>query len=110
MEDAEYAVVSYGGTARTAYEAVREARAAGIRVGFLRLQTIWPFADAAVARLAARVKGILVAELNYGQLVGEVTRAAHGTHVCPCLKYNMLDFTPQEITAAIRQMSEEVQA
>lgn len=110
MEDAEYAVVSYGGTARTAYEAVRAARTDGIRVGFLRLKTIWPFADVAVGRLAARVKGILVAELNYGQLVGEVTRAAHGTPVHPCLKYNMLDFTPQEITAAIRQMSEEVRA
>ena len=110
MEDAEYAVVSYGGTARTAYEAVRAARAAGIKVGFLRLKTIWPFADAVVGRLAARVRSILVAELNYGQLVGEVTRAAHGTPVRPCLKYNMLDFTPQEITAAIRQMSEEVRA
>ena len=110
MEDAEYAVVSYGGTARTAYEAVRAARADGIKVGFLRLKTIWPFADAAVGRLAARVRSILVAELNYGQLVGEVTRAAHGTPVRPCLKYNMLDFTPQEITAAIRQMSEEVRA
>ena len=110
MEDAEYAVVSYGGTSRTVYEAVRAARADGIKVGFLRLKTIWPFADAAVGRLAARVKGILVAELNYGQLVGEVTRAAHGTPVRPCLKYNMLDFTPQEITAAIRQMSEEVRA
>ena len=110
MEDAEYAVVSYGGTARTAYEAVRAARADGIRVGFLRLKTIWPFADAAIGRLAARVKGILVAELNYGQLVGEVTRAAHGTPVCPCLKYDMHSFTPQEITAAIRQMSEEVRS
>ena len=110
MEDAEYAVVSYGGTARTAYEAVRAARAEGIKVGFLRLKTIWPFADAAVGRLADRVRSILVAELNYGQLVGEVTRAAHGTPVRPCLKYNMLDFTPQEITAAIRQMSEEVRA
>ena len=110
MEDAEVAVVSYGGTARTAYEAVRAARANGIKVGFLRLKTIWPFADAAVGRLADRVKSILVAELNYGQLVGEVTRAAHGTPVRPCLKYNMLDFTPQEITAAIRQMSEEVRA
>ena len=110
MEDAEYAVVSYGGTARTAYEAVRAARTDGIRVGFLRLKTIWPFANAAIGRLAARVKGILVAELNYGQLVGEVTRAAHGTPVRPCLKYNMLDFTPQEITVAIRQMSEEVRA
>ena len=110
MEDAAYAVVSYGGTARTAYEAVREARADGIRVGFLRLQTIWPFADAAIGCLASRVKKILVAELNYGQLVGEVTRAAHGTPVLPCLKYNMLDFTPQEITAEIRRMSEEGQA
>lgn len=110
MEDAEYAVVSYGGTARTAYEAVRAARAEGIKVGFLRLKTIWPFADAAVGRLAARVRSILVTELNYGQLVGEITRAAHGTPVRPCLKYNMLDFTPQEITAAIRQMSEEVRA
>ena len=110
MEDAEYAVVSYGGTARTAYEAVRAARADGLKVGFLRLKTIWPFADAAVGRLAARVRSVLVAELNYGQLVGEVTRAAHGTPVRPCLKYNMLDFTPQEITAAIRQMGEEVRA
>ena len=110
MEDAEVAVVSYGGTARTAYEAVRAARAEGIKVGFLRLKTIWPFADTAVGWLANRVRSILVAELNYGQLVGEVTRAAHGTPVRPCLKYNMLDFTPQEITAAIRQMSEEVRA
>lgn len=107
IEDVEYAVVSYGGTARTAYEAVRAARAEGIRVGFLRLQTIWPFADAAIGRLADRVKKILVAELNYGQLTGEVTRASHGTPVRPCLKYNMLDFTPQEIAAEIRRMSEE---
>ena len=107
IEEAEYAVISYGGTARTAYEAVRAARAEGIRVGFLRLQTIWPFADAAIGRLADRVKKILVAELNYGQLTGEVTRASHGTPVRPCLKYNMLDFTPQEIAAEIRRMSEE---
>ena len=107
MEDADCAVVSYGGTARTAYEAVRTARADGIRVGFLRLQTIWPFADAAIGRLAARVQRILVAELNYGQLTHEITRAAHGTPVRPCLKYNMLDFTPQELAADIRRMSEE---
>ena len=107
MEDADCAVVSYGGTARTAYEAVRTARADGIRVGFLRLQTIWPFADAAIGRLATRVQRILVAELNYGQLTHEITRAAHGTPVRPCLKYNMLDFTPQEIAADIRRMNEE---
>ena len=110
MEGADYAVVSYGGTARTAYEAVRAARAEGLSVGFLRLQTIWPFANAAVSRLADRVKSLLVAELNYGQLVHEITRAAHGTPVRPCLKYNMLDFTPQEILAEIRRMCEEGRA
>ena len=110
MEGADFAVVSYGGTARTAYEAVRAARAEGLPVGFLRLQTIWPFANAAIGRLADRVKKILVAELNYGQLVHEVTRAAHGTPVRPCLKYNMLDFTPQEILAEIRRMCEEGRA
>ena len=110
MEGADFAVVSYGGTARTAYEAVRAARAEGLPVGFLRLQTIWPFANAAIGRLADRVKKILVAELNYGQLTGEVTRASHGTPVRPCLKYNMLDFTPQEILAEIRRMCEEGRA
>ncbi|EKU70871.1 2-oxoacid:acceptor oxidoreductase subunit alpha [Selenomonas sp. F0473] len=110
MEDADYAVISYGGTARTAYEAVRAARAEGLSVGFLRLQTIWPFANAAVGRLANRVKALLVAELNYGQLVHEVTRAAHGTPVRAALKYNMLDFTPQEILAEIRRMCEEGRA
>ena len=110
MEGADYAVVSYGGTARTAYEAVRAARAEGLPVGFLRLQTIWPFANAGVSRLADRVKSLLVAELNYGQLVHEITRAAHDTPVRPCLKYNMLDFTPQEILAEIRRMCEEGRA
>ena len=110
MEDADYAVVSYGGTARTAYEAVRAARAEGLAIGFLRLQTIWPFANAAVSRLADRVKSLLVAELNYGQLVHEVARAAHGTPVRAALKYNMLDFTPQEILAEIRRMCEEGRA
>ena len=104
MEDADFAVISYGGTARTAYEAVREARAAGIKVGMLRLITIWPFADSIIARLSERVKKIIVAELNYGQLVLEVQRAAGGVPVVPCLKYNMLAFTPQEILTMIKDL------
>ena len=102
MDDAEYAVLAYGGTARTAYEAVRAARAKGIKVGLVRLITIWPFADKVVAALAKKMKGILVAEMNYGQLVGEVRRAAAGA--CPvelCGKYNMQAFVPAEIESAI---------
>ena len=102
MDDAEYAVVAFGGTARTAYEAVRAARARGEKVGLVRLITIWPFADKVIAALAKKVKGILVAEMNYGQVVGEVRRAAAGA--CPvelCGKYNMQAFEPQEIERAI---------
>ena len=102
MEDAEYAVVSFGGTARTAYEAVANARKKGQKAGLLRLVTIWPFADKAIERLAARVKGILVAELNYGQIVHEVRRAANGQcGVELCGKYNMKAFEPAEIEAGI---------
>ena len=104
MDDAEYAVVAFGGTARTAYEAVRAARARGEKVGLVRLITIWPFADKVIAALAKKVKGILVAEMNYGQVVGEVRRAAAGA--CPvelCGKYNMQAFEPQEIETAIDQ-------
>lgn len=105
MDDAEYAVVAFGGTARTAYEAVKNARAKGQKVGLLRLITVWPFADKAIHALAAKVKGILVAELNYGQIVGEVARAAAGQ--CPvelCAKYNMQIFEPEEIEAGIDQL------
>lgn len=102
MDDAEYAVVAFGGTARTAYEAVANARRKGQRVGLLRLMTIWPFADKAIERLAARVKGITVAELNYGQIVNEVRRAAAGKcRVELCGKYNMKAFEPAEIEAGI---------
>ncbi|WP_303815030.1 2-oxoacid:acceptor oxidoreductase subunit alpha [Selenomonas ruminantium] len=110
MDDAEYAVVSFGGTARTAYEAVREARAAGVKVGLVRLMTIWPFADKVIGELATKVKGIVVAELNYGQLVHEVRRAAKGA--CPvslCGKYNMRAFEPSEILTSVNEMVKEVE-
>ncbi len=108
MEDAEYAVVSFGGAARTAYEAVKNAREKGVKVGMVRLMTIWPFADKVIASISSKLKGILVAEMNYGQIVHEVARAANGN--CPvelCAKYDMLDFEPDEVEAAIHKLIEK---
>ncbi len=105
MDDAEYAVIAFGGTARTAYEAVTNARKKGIKIGLVRLITIWPFADKAIKKIAEKVKGILVAELNYGQLVGEVERVVAGK--CPvelCAKYDMTIFEPFEIEAGIDEL------
>lgn len=108
MDDAEYAVVSFGGSARTAYEAVVNARKQGLKVGMLRLMTIWPFADKKIAQLAAKVKGILVAELNYGQIVNEVRRAVNCVcEVKLCGKYDMRAFEPADIEASIAALCGE---
>ena len=105
MDDAEYAVLAFGGTARTAYEAVKSARAKGQKVGLVRLMTIWPFADKVVDATAKKVKGILVPELNYGQVVHEVERAAKGQCRVELLaKYNTEIFAPNEIEGAIDKL------
>ncbi len=78
MDDAEVAVVSYGIAARIAAWPIQMAREEGIRVGLLRLITVWPFPDEQVRDLAGRVQGIVVPEINMGQIVREVERCAAG--------------------------------
>ncbi len=109
MEDAEIVVVAYGGTARTAYAGVEAARKKGVKVGMVRLMTIWPFADKIIKKIAAQAKAILVPEMNYGQLVLEVERVAAGqAKVVSLPKYDTEIFTPQEIVAAIEDLNAEV--
>ncbi|HID94197.1 MAG TPA: 2-oxoacid:acceptor oxidoreductase subunit alpha [bacterium (Candidatus Stahlbacteria)] len=78
IDDADVIVVSYGITSRVAIRGIEEARAAGIKVGNLRLVTVWPFPEKRIAELANRVKAFVVPEINYGQIVYEVERCAHG--------------------------------
>lgn len=78
LEDAEVVIVSYGITSRVAYRAFEQARQQGIKVGMLRLVTVWPFPDEKIAELAEKVKGFVVPEINYGQIVFEVDRCSHG--------------------------------
>ena len=69
-------VVSYGITSRVALRAIDMARAKGVKVGRLRLITVWPFPEKRIAELSRRVKAFVVPELNLGQMVREVERAA----------------------------------
>jgi 2-oxoglutarate ferredoxin oxidoreductase subunit alpha len=78
LEDAQVVVVSFGITSRIASRAVRLARQDGVKVGHLRLVVIWPFPDRRLRDLAERVKGIVVPEINLGQVVLEVERCAAG--------------------------------
>ena len=78
MENAEVVVVSYGITSRVAQRAIDSARERGLKVGKLRLITAWPFPEKKIKALAANVKAFVVPELNLGQMVREVERAANG--------------------------------
>ncbi|MCL6451148.1 MAG: 2-oxoacid:acceptor oxidoreductase subunit alpha, partial [Acetobacteraceae bacterium] len=78
LDDAEVAVVAYGGTARSAARAVRLARERGRRAGLFRPVTIWPFPESQVQELAGKVRALVVAEMNLGQMVLEVERCVRG--------------------------------
>ena len=71
-DDPELVVVSYGTPSRVVKSAVKKAKEKGMRVGALRLISLWPFPDEIFNKKAT----YLSVEFNYdGQLVREVQRA-----------------------------------
>jgi 2-oxoglutarate/2-oxoacid ferredoxin oxidoreductase subunit alpha len=78
LDDAEVVVVSYGISARSAMQAVRDARNEGIKAGLIKLETIWPFPEELIRSIAPQVKALIMPEINGGQMVLEVERAAGG--------------------------------
>jgi 2-oxoglutarate/2-oxoacid ferredoxin oxidoreductase subunit alpha len=77
-EDADVLIVAYGLMARIAHRAVELARERGIKAGLLRPITLWPFASTPLRELAERVQGVLVTEMNAGQMVEDVRLAVEG--------------------------------
>jgi 2-oxoglutarate ferredoxin oxidoreductase subunit alpha len=87
-EDAEVLLVAFGTVGRVCQTVVREAREQGIKVGLLRPITLWPFPAARINELAKQVKGMLVVEMNAGQMVDDVRMAVEGT--CPVEFYGRM--------------------
>ncbi|WP_371368779.1 2-oxoglutarate oxidoreductase subunit KorA [Sporomusa rhizae] len=101
LDDAEVLVISYGGSARAAIAAVKAARAQGIKAGLLKLITIWPFPGHVVQRAAAKAKKVIVPEMNYGQLVGEIERYVERDKVVSVTRVDGELFKPEEILEPI---------
>ncbi len=78
-EDAEYLIVAFGSAARIAEKAIEMARQQGIKVGLLRPITLWPFPTNEIAEAAKKTKGVLVAEINAGQMIEDVRLAVNGS-------------------------------
>lgn len=79
-EDAEIIIVAYGTTSRIAHTAMEHLRTAGEKVGLFRPITIWPFPYERLRHLAGseKVKGILVVEMNGGQMLEDVQLSVYG--------------------------------
>ncbi len=106
-EDAEVLVISYGISARVSLGGVELARAKGIKAGLLRLITIWPFPDEVIRKFADRVGGLVVVEINLGQIYREVERASGGrVPMRGVFHAGGRIHTPEEVLAGIEEVLE----
>jgi 2-oxoglutarate oxidoreductase, alpha subunit len=78
LEDAEYIIVSFGSASRIAEKAIELAREEGLKVGLFRPITLWPFPTKALNAAAEGRKGVLVVEINAGQMIEDVRLAVNG--------------------------------
>lgn len=78
LDDAEYMIVSFGSAARIAEKAIEMAREEGMKVGLFRPITLWPFPEKELAAMAEGKKGILVVEINAGQMIEDVRLTING--------------------------------
>ena len=78
-DDAQWLIVAFGSAARIAEKAIEEARDEGINAGLFRPVTLWPFPDEALRRAAQGKRGVLVAEINAGQMIQDVRLALNGS-------------------------------
>lgn len=104
MEDATTAIIAYGCVSRSAKSAVLQLRKEGMKVGMLKLTTLWPFPRVAVESLPEQVQDLMVPEMNMGQIYREVVRVNSGRR--RVRKVNRVDgelITPQEIIYGIKR-------
>jgi 2-oxoglutarate ferredoxin oxidoreductase subunit alpha len=105
LEGAEVVVVTYGISARTSQRAMEIARSQGVKVGLIRLITVWPFPAKPIQRIASKVKGFVVPEINLGQMVYEVERVVAGkapVQLVPHAGGGIHD--PEDIVKAIQEV------
>jgi 2-oxoglutarate ferredoxin oxidoreductase subunit alpha len=75
LADAEYILISYGSSARSAIHMAKNRRARGENIGVLELQSLWPFPEAMVREKCRKAKAVIVVEMNMGQVMRQVRAA-----------------------------------
>jgi 2-oxoglutarate ferredoxin oxidoreductase subunit alpha len=110
-DDADVVIVAYGLVARIAHRASQIARDEGIRAGVLRPITLYPFPTLPIRALADRVDGMLVVEMNAGQMVEDVRLAVDGR--TPVTFYGRMGGvipSPEEVVGALKKLIAQKQS
>ena len=108
-DDAELVLIAFGTVGRIAQSVVRQARAEGLKVGLLRPISLWPFPSRRIAELAEQAKGMLVVEMNAGQMLEDVRLAVEGR--VPVRFYGRMGGVvpfPDEILGALQDLSADI--
>lgn len=107
MDDAKFVVTGFGSTGRVALSAVRTAREEGIPVGLIRPVTLSPFPRKVYEEVVKKVEGMLVVEMNNGQMLEDVLVATRGQ--IPVEFHGRMGgmfLLPEEVLREIHRMAE----
>lgn len=103
LNNAEYILISYGSSARSAIHLAEDRRSKGEKIGVLELQTLWPFPSEIVREVCDGVKAVLVVEMNMGQILTQVKTAVKGPgRVFLANRYDGKLVTPHDIKRLLR--------
>ncbi|KKM12040.1 2-oxoglutarate ferredoxin oxidoreductase subunit alpha [Clostridiales bacterium PH28_bin88] len=103
--EAEVLMVAYGIVTRAARAALEQARGQGLSTGLVQLRTLWPFPDEVLTSYLAKVRTVLVAEMNVGQVVREVQRVnPGGAKVHLLSRTDTRVITPTQIMQTLREV------
>ncbi len=96
IDDADTIILSFGINSRGVPEAIEKARQKGLKVGYIRLKSPWPFPDELMIDISNRgISKVIVSEMNYGMLIREVQRFRHLFEVSGISIPTTIAFTPK---------------
>jgi len=103
LEDAEIAFIAFGSVVRSAERAMKIAREAGIKVGLIKVNIVWPFPEEEIARLAWNIKTVIVPEMNMGKYCLEIERCLKKSKVVSAPKLGGNIHQPGELFEIVKK-------
>ena len=105
LDDAEYILISYGSSARSALHIARNRRERGLKIGVLELQTLWPFPAEVVREKCVNAKAVIVVEMNMGQVIAQVKNSVDNpNNVFLANRVDNQLISPADIKAVLRMI------